>query len=606
MWIRYGKRVFDFVLACVGLIVLLPLFAVVALAIRVNTPGPVFFRQERIGRGFKRFYIYKFRSMVENAPAAGPTITVQGDPRITSVGRLLRQLKLDELPQIINVLKGEMSFVGPRPLVPSTVAHYLKEFESILVVRPGITDIASVEYKDEATLLAQSDAPTSFYFRSVLPRKIKLAQSYVRHQSFVLDMKILFLTFFTLLFSLPMPALSGTSKRQSLWEVLLSYRTPIVWLAHLIVAASSYYFAFMLRFDGVVPPQTWRIYVETLPVVCLIRMLALHLFDLNRGIWRYVGLRDLLNICKAVASSSVLVWLLLIPLRGMAIPSSIFIIDGIVLISLLGGLRTTRRLSSLLMQTVTGVRRVLIVGAGNAGEMIARDMRQNFVAYASEPVAFVDDDPKKLHLRIHDVPVLGQSDDLERIAHEVQADEIIIAMPSASPLRMQRVMERCQSAQLPIRVVPALFTPPNGIPREDLENTLPVGPILVSEVLIDDPNLEAKVRGKRVLVTEIGGIAGEQLCRQIAVLQPACMILSDRRENLLQVFHADLSTRFAALKIEVVAERLFGLTHPSQHVIEQSRPDVVFHASAYRPVALSVTAGARIGVVNALSIEPIR
>ncbi len=605
MWTRYGKRVFDFVLAGVGLVVLLPLFVMVALAIRVNTPGPVFFRQERVGRDFKRFYIYKFRSMVENAPDAGPAVTVQGDPRITSVGRLLRALKLDELPQIINVLKGEMSFVGPRPLVPDTVAHYRKEFESILAVRPGITDIASVEYKDEATLLAQSDAPVSFYFRSVLPRKIKLAQSYVRHQSFVLDMKILFMTLVTLFFSLRMPLASSASRQKPLWEVLLDYRTPLVWATHFLMATASYYFALMLRFDGVVPPQTWRIWVETFPVVCLARMLALHLFALNRGIWRYVGFLDLLNIGKAVGSSSALIWLFFVPLRGVALPSSIFIIDGIVLILLLGGLRTLRRLSGLLMQTVTGVKRVLIVGAGNAGEMVARDMRQNFSSYASEPVAFVDDDPKKLYLRIHDVPVLGRSDDLERIANEVQADEIVIAMPSASPLRMKTLVERCQATQLPIRIVPTLFTPPDWFPLENLEKTLPV-PRPVTEVLIDDPNLEAKVKGKRVLVTEVGGVAGEQLCRQIAVLQPACMILSDRREHLLDTFHADLSTRFSALKVERVVERLFGLTHPSQQVMEQSRPDVVFHASAYRPIALPVATDTPIGVMSALSIEPIR
>jgi lipopolysaccharide/colanic/teichoic acid biosynthesis glycosyltransferase len=605
MWIRYGKRVFDFVLASVGLIVLLPLFAVVALAIRVNTPGPVFFRQERVGRDFKRFYIYKFRSMVENAPAAGPAVTVQGDSRITSLGRLLRPLKVDELPQIINVIKGEMSFVGPRPLVPDTVAHYRKEFESILSVRPGITDIASVEYKDEAMLLAQSDAPASFYFRSVLPRKIKLAQSYVRHQSFVLDIKILFMTLVTLFFSLPIPFTFGTSRQRSLWEVLLNYRTPIVWATHFLVATASYYFAFMLRFDGVVPSQTWRIWAETLPVVCLARMLALHLFALNQGIWRYAGFIDLLNIGKAVGSSSVLIWGFFVPLRSVGLPSSIFIIDAIVLLLLLGGLRTLRRLSTLLMQTVTGVKRVLVVGAGNAGEMIVRNMQQNSYAYVSEPVAFVDDDPKKLYLRIHDVPVLGRTDDLEQIAKQVQADEIIIAMPSASPGRMKALMERCQSTALPIRSVPTLFAPPNEVLLKNLEKDLP-GPMPVIEVFVDDPNLDAKVRGKRVLVTEVGGVAGEQLCWQIALFQPACMILSDRRENLLELFHADLSTRFSALKIERVVERLLGLAHPSQQVIEQSRPDVVFHSSAYRPIARPLATDTPIRAMNTLSIEPIR
>lgn len=188
------KRAFDALVAAVGLTLLAPLLAVAAALVKLTSAGPVFFRQERVGKGFRKFGIYKFRSMVVDAPLKGAAITVGRDPRITRVGHILRATKIDELPQLFNVLKGDMSFVGPRPEVPKYVDLFRKDYEEIVRVRPGITDLASIQYRDEAAVLAMADDPEQEYIERVLPEKIRLAKDYIRRQSLWFDLKIILTT----------------------------------------------------------------------------------------------------------------------------------------------------------------------------------------------------------------------------------------------------------------------------------------------------------------------------------------------------------------------------------------------------------------------------
>ena len=185
------KRALDIVASLFAVLVIGPIALLVGAAVKLTSPGPVFFRQERIGRRFRPFGIYKFRTMVQDAPIRGGTITVGDDPRITRIGKLLRKSKIDELPQLINVLKGEMSLVGPRPEAPKYVELFRNDYEEILQVRPGITDLASIEYRDEAAVLGQARDGERAYTESVLPEKIRLAKDYVRRASFWFDVKLI-------------------------------------------------------------------------------------------------------------------------------------------------------------------------------------------------------------------------------------------------------------------------------------------------------------------------------------------------------------------------------------------------------------------------------
>jgi len=189
-----AKRVFDVAVAGVALVVLCPLWLLAALAVRASSPGPVLFRQERVGRHFKPFTIYKFRTMVADAHKRGGQLTAGADPRITRVGRWLRASKIDELPQLANVLKGEMSLVGPRPEVPRYVELFRPDYEYVLSVRPGITDLASVKYRHEAALLANSENAEEEYVRRILPDKIALAREYIDGSSLLGDIGLLLRT----------------------------------------------------------------------------------------------------------------------------------------------------------------------------------------------------------------------------------------------------------------------------------------------------------------------------------------------------------------------------------------------------------------------------
>lgn len=186
------KRAFDVVVSALVVLVALPLWAAVALAIKLDSPGPVFHRARRVGKDGRPFTLYKFRTMVVDAHARGPGITHRDDPRITRVGRFLRRMKIDEMPQLLNVLKGEMSIVGPRPEDPRYVAHYTPEQRQVFAVRPGMASPAFIKYRHEEELLAALGGdPERAYLQHILPDKLRMDLEYIACQSFGYDLSIL-------------------------------------------------------------------------------------------------------------------------------------------------------------------------------------------------------------------------------------------------------------------------------------------------------------------------------------------------------------------------------------------------------------------------------
>ncbi|TXH71877.1 MAG: sugar transferase [Thiothrix sp.] len=195
-----SKRLFDFFFASLGLILLSPLFLLIAAWIRTDSVGPVFFRQERVGQFGKIFRIHKFRTMVTDAEKQGMQITVGNDVRITRPGSFLRRYKLDELPQLMDVVQGTMSLVGPRPEVPKYVKHYPDDIRDIVLsVKPGITDLASIDFKDENILLGKSSHPEETYIYEILPRKLNYCVQYVQNRSLLLDIKLILRTMYAII-----------------------------------------------------------------------------------------------------------------------------------------------------------------------------------------------------------------------------------------------------------------------------------------------------------------------------------------------------------------------------------------------------------------------
>mgnify|MGYP003688810255 CR=1 FL=1 len=189
----FSKRIFDIVSSLIALVIFSPLIIIISLWIALDSRGGIFYRQIRVGKNQKEFGLYKFRSMRPNSDKAGQ-ITVGNDSRVTKVGKFIRKFKIDEVPQLINILKGDMSVVGPRPEVPKYVNMYSEEQLKVLSVLPGLTDYASIEYLDEQKILGASEDPDKAYIEEVMPAKLKLNLKYIADRGFWLDIKLVFRT----------------------------------------------------------------------------------------------------------------------------------------------------------------------------------------------------------------------------------------------------------------------------------------------------------------------------------------------------------------------------------------------------------------------------
>ena len=191
---NFGKRLFDIVFSFCGLTLLSPFFVIMALLIKIGSPGPIFFFQERMGKGGDNFKLIKFRSMHINPAQEKKGFNPGDDARVTRLGKFIRRAKIDELPELINIFKGEMSIIGPRPEVSRYVEIYPDKFNKILSVRPGLSDFASIKYRDEEKILSNQSDPERFYIETILPDKLRLAQKYINAISFQTDIKIIFKT----------------------------------------------------------------------------------------------------------------------------------------------------------------------------------------------------------------------------------------------------------------------------------------------------------------------------------------------------------------------------------------------------------------------------
>lgn len=196
---KISKRIFDILFSSIGLILISPILLVISIIIKITSEGPILFKQVRVGKDNKDFKILKFRTMIVDADKKGLKITVKDDPRITKIGKFLRKTKLDELPQLFNVLLGDMSFVGPRPEVRKYVDLYTEEQKQVLSVRPGITDLASIKYRNENELLDQSSNPEETYINEIMPSKLKINLDYVKNINLVNDIKLILLTIKTVI-----------------------------------------------------------------------------------------------------------------------------------------------------------------------------------------------------------------------------------------------------------------------------------------------------------------------------------------------------------------------------------------------------------------------
>lgn len=429
MTYAWFKRLFDVLWSSMGLLVLAPLGVLIALLVKLADRGPVFYRQTRIGQFGKPFRIWKFRSMVVRADQMGAPVTSEGDPRITWIGRLLRRTKLDELPQLWNVLVGDMSLVGPRPEVPRYVELYTPEQREILKYKPGITDVASLLFRNEQELLRGTGDLEGFYLRYCLPKKIQLNREYAERATLLQDLWVILQTLF--------PYWLGVL---AVYAVSLSF---------------SFWLAYQLKSDFRASHQDYREFVDFLPLIVLPQLVLLVWRGQLRGLLSYFSVPEMRKTAVSLAGALVIQAGLCYGLTGRLVPSpSILLMDFLLSFSMLCGVRMAFRLlreqfARERFAYQVPPRRVALIGTGELATNLVLDFARSENP-ARRVVAFFDDDPRMWHKRPHDIPVVGMPECLLNREWAEQIDEVIVTLPEENSSRIREIEQMLKG--LPLKV----------------------------------------------------------------------------------------------------------------------------------------------------------
>ncbi len=370
-------------------------------------------------------------------------------------------------------------------------------------------------------------------------------------------------------------------------NLVLAYRSLVVIGTQLILILAANLAAFELRFEGDIPPEYRQIMWDQMPVVVLIFGSGLWVFGIQRGLWRYVGLYDLGKIILASLVSATTVYGVIHVAGGIKeYPRSVIVLTGVLNGLYLAGIRLAVRGFREWLQVVgPSARRVLIVGAGNAGELLVRDMLSD-ANYNCLPVGFVDDDPIKRRMKIHGIPVIGTIGEIKKVARQLEAHEIIVAIPSGSTTVKQRILAASEGCAVPIKTLPdikQLLGDPVSLHQ--------VRPMRLEDLLQREPiqtdrqELHPLITGKTLLVTGAGGSIGSELCRQIARHKPQALVLFERYENALHALLLELRATFPDVKILPFIGDVTVIDRVSE-VFRQTGPDIVFHAAAHKHVPL--------------------
>jgi FlaA1/EpsC-like NDP-sugar epimerase/lipopolysaccharide/colanic/teichoic acid biosynthesis glycosyltransferase len=625
------KRLLDVSVALVLLVLLAPALLAIAALVRITSPGPALYRARRVGRGFRPFHMLKFRTMVVNADRLGPGLTYNRDPRITHVGCLLRRTRLDELPQLINVLTGDMSLVGPRPEAPEYVTPHNPQWSRVLSVRPGICGLTQLQFAfDEAALLTSSASADRDYMTRILPTKLAIDIEYIERRSLLFDLQLMLRTAAAVgrrvlperqpvaqpaepvrLFAIVGGAggtaavASGEPQRASESPLTLARlrwrwlrrlpravaRVLPLGLADAAAVALSYWAALAFRFDGRVPTNELEWLLVALPLVVLVYVATNYLFGLYHHLWRYTSASEVVTLgITGATATAILAGYNLLWQSSRPIPLSVVLLGGLFATVLFTALRYRQRLLTGLMgrmQNLVGSPqrcRTLIVGAGAAGRNLGRALATGDDSRRYELVGFVDDDASLHGRRLHGAKVLGDRSAIARIVAERGVGLVVIAIHAISGATLRELLSICLTTPARVKILPDFM---GSIDHTDgaplLRDIMPEDLLGRQTSAIDAEACRDIIADKVVLVTGAAGSIGSELCRQVLRFGPRALVMLDNNETGLY----DLLISLPAERpntVPVVAD----VTNPArvEAVFATYLPQVVFHAAAYKHVPL--------------------
>lgn len=372
-------------------------------------------------------------------------------------------------------------------------------------------------------------------------------------------------------------------------NILLQHRRLLVILSHVLIAGLCYYFGFLLRFDGKIPPREFGIFLTTLPLAVLFKFLSLLYFRLHQGLWRYASLDDLLLLLKACTLSTTAFIIAVIFTYGHGFPRSVFVIDWILSLLAFGGIRLSYRVFKELTpkhdRKNTPGRRTLIIGAGNDGETALRDLRRSS-GHTHKVVGFLDDDLLKHGMTIHGVPVLGTTKDAVAIMKAEEIQEVLFAIPSLSKHYIREIVQQCGGQNIRFRLLPSVRDIVSGKVEVQHVRNVEVEDLLGREpIQLNRDRVFHNVRGKSVLITGAGGSIGSELARQVASYEPSRLVLFDLAETALFEIDNELAAQYPRLSRKIVLGDITNQDHV-ESAFQKYAPAIIYHAAAYKHVPL--------------------
>lgn len=461
-------RVFDIFLSLIGLLCLLIMLPWIALLIKLDSAGPIFFLCDRVGKGGKIFKMYKFRTMFETPRQLGPSVSAHGDPRVTRVGRILRRLKLNEFPQFINVMKGEMTVVGPRPESPDLALAYPPEAQKVFSVKPGLVGPNQIMGRNEEEWYPPGVDHKRYYIDYILPKKLPLDLQYIEDKSFFKDIKYLVL-------GLQATVAGAISRRH-----LTDNRSQLLMLVtDLVLCIISFFIAHALRYDTVSASHGYNTMVKLLPWVVVLRLPVFIYFGFYHTLIRHLTIFDIKKVFTGVGLSSLLLvcFTFFSGLSETGYSRGVFIIDWFCLTTLIVGYRVllkklyqTKRTKGEVLKS--DKKQVLIWGAGDAGELCLRYLLKE--TNPPHVVGYVDDDPQKRGKKIRGIPVLGDRHHLDILIQLYNIMEVIVAIYAANPVELQQIYEYCHQLGIKTRwfLLDAKVVAEPNYPPVNLHDTL--------------------------------------------------------------------------------------------------------------------------------------
>ena len=578
-------RFFDIVFSAIGLILLLPFFLLIYIIIKIESRGGGFYVQERIGKDGKPFGLYKFRTMRCGADKKGLITIGERDERITRFGYFLRRYKLDELPQLFNVLKGDMSLVGPRPEVRRYVDLYTEEQREVLSVKPGITDYASIAYVNENEILGSAEDPEQAYIEQVMPDKIKLNMKYIHNKSLKEYFKIIFLTFHSIM------SLGSLNKLANWYFNKKSLPFWCIFLMDCAVVFAAYLFVYQQTNSG---KDTLEV-VEYLSVSILVYLLfyaiGFKVFRTYSGILRYSSFVDLKKVGYAILLGMVLTLgaqLLLCGHRTFSYITPVNIILASILATCVMWMVriAVKTLYDVSLASIDS-KYAYIYGVKNGGIAIAKHIRNENPA-RFDLRGFVSDDKMEEDKILMGVRVHRLDDQLVQTMVDEGIEALIISPYRAKAFREnEKLQDELIKAGIHIYVTQQAkewdgteSSPKTQLKEISIEDLLPR-----DEIVVDMESVGEQLKDKCIMITGSAGSIGKEMVLQVAEYKPSQLILIDQAETPQHDVRLMMEKMYPNLKTETIVASICNMKH-MEALMSRYRPDYLFHAAAYKHVPM--------------------